>query len=245
MKRHNLQPSLRESSDSLRQQAASTNLPMPSTPASGNGVYALALGAISSCDFGPVLDFDGPDCRCRYEHLSLSVPELGSALPELSGAQQPALRLSSSLDAVIADSPWWASVPVWTASERPSIPRNWLAPRCHARCRSAESWKRRPACWSDAPRVVLRAETAVGTGDSGCAPPLPVCPSPRQSRARHPRCCAPALAPPRLFEPRPPRRRSTWWDTGRALIPLQNKFWGISSALYACGECLHLLVRAR
>ncbi len=43
-KRHSLQPSLRESSDSLRQQAASTNLPMPSTPASGNGVYALALG---------------------------------------------------------------------------------------------------------------------------------------------------------------------------------------------------------
>ena len=46
MKRHNLQPPFRESSDSLRQQAASTNLPMPSTPASGNGVYALALGAI-------------------------------------------------------------------------------------------------------------------------------------------------------------------------------------------------------
>jgi len=46
MKRHNLQPSFRESSDSLRQQAASTNLPMPSTPASGNGVYALALAAI-------------------------------------------------------------------------------------------------------------------------------------------------------------------------------------------------------
>ena len=46
MKRHNLQPSFRESSDSLRQQAASTNLPMPSTTASGNGVYALALGDI-------------------------------------------------------------------------------------------------------------------------------------------------------------------------------------------------------
>jgi len=45
MKRHNLQPSFRESSDSLRQQAASTNLPMPFTPASGNGVYALALCA--------------------------------------------------------------------------------------------------------------------------------------------------------------------------------------------------------
>jgi len=48
MKRHNLQPSFRESSDSLRQQAASTNLPMPSTTAFGNGVYALALG-----DIGP------------------------------------------------------------------------------------------------------------------------------------------------------------------------------------------------
>ena len=47
MKRHNLQPSLRESSESLRQQAASTNLPMPCTPASGNGVYALALYAIA------------------------------------------------------------------------------------------------------------------------------------------------------------------------------------------------------
>jgi len=46
MKRHNLQPPFRESSDSLRQQAASTNLPMPFTPASGNGVYALAFGAI-------------------------------------------------------------------------------------------------------------------------------------------------------------------------------------------------------
>ncbi len=46
-KRHNLQPSFRESSDSLRQQAASTNLPMPSTSASGNGVYALALCAIA------------------------------------------------------------------------------------------------------------------------------------------------------------------------------------------------------
>ena len=46
MKRHNLQPSFRESSDSLRQQAASTNLPMPSTPAFGNGVYALALAVI-------------------------------------------------------------------------------------------------------------------------------------------------------------------------------------------------------
>ena len=45
MKRHNLQPSFRESSDSLRQQAASTNLPMPFTTASGNGVYALALDA--------------------------------------------------------------------------------------------------------------------------------------------------------------------------------------------------------
>ena len=44
MKRHNLQPSFRESSDSLRQQAASTNLPMPATPASGNGVYAWTLG---------------------------------------------------------------------------------------------------------------------------------------------------------------------------------------------------------
>ena len=48
MKRHNLQPSFRESSDSLRPQAASTNLPMPCTPASGNGVYALALGVIAS-----------------------------------------------------------------------------------------------------------------------------------------------------------------------------------------------------
>ena len=47
MKRHNLQPAFRESSDSLRQQAASTNLPMPSSTASGNGVYALALGATS------------------------------------------------------------------------------------------------------------------------------------------------------------------------------------------------------
>ena len=46
MKRHNLQPALRESSDSLRQQAASTNLPMPSATASGNGVYAWALAAI-------------------------------------------------------------------------------------------------------------------------------------------------------------------------------------------------------
>ncbi len=46
MKRHSLQPSFRESSDSLRQQAASTNLPMPSTPASGNGVYAWAFGEI-------------------------------------------------------------------------------------------------------------------------------------------------------------------------------------------------------
>ena len=47
MKRHNLQPPFRESSDSLRQQAASTNLPMPYTPASGNGVYAWAFGAIA------------------------------------------------------------------------------------------------------------------------------------------------------------------------------------------------------
>ena len=47
MKRHNLQPAFRESSDSLRQQAASTNLPMPFTPASGNGVYAWALAAIA------------------------------------------------------------------------------------------------------------------------------------------------------------------------------------------------------
>jgi len=46
MKRHNLQPALRESSDSLRQQAASTNLPMPSATASGNGVYALAFCAM-------------------------------------------------------------------------------------------------------------------------------------------------------------------------------------------------------
>ena len=46
MKRHNLQPSFRESSDSLRQQAASTNLPMPLTPASGNGVYAWAFCAM-------------------------------------------------------------------------------------------------------------------------------------------------------------------------------------------------------
>jgi len=44
MKRHNLQPAFRESSDSLRRQAASTNLPMPFTTASGNGVYALAFG---------------------------------------------------------------------------------------------------------------------------------------------------------------------------------------------------------
>ena len=38
MKRHNLQPSFRESSDSLRQQAASTNLPMPFAPASAHSI---------------------------------------------------------------------------------------------------------------------------------------------------------------------------------------------------------------
>jgi hypothetical protein len=47
MKRHSLQPSFRASADSLRQQAASTNLPTPSTPACGNGVYALALDEIA------------------------------------------------------------------------------------------------------------------------------------------------------------------------------------------------------
>ena len=58
MKRHNLQPTFRESSDSLRPQAASTNLPMPSTPASGNGVYALALAAMAPSCLG-----SGPDFR--------------------------------------------------------------------------------------------------------------------------------------------------------------------------------------
>jgi len=68
MKRHNLQPALRESSDSLRQQAASTNLPMPSATASGNGVYALALAAISlhSCLAVPIpsSEFESVD-ECR------------------------------------------------------------------------------------------------------------------------------------------------------------------------------------
>ena len=61
MKRHNLQPSFRESSESLRQQAASTNLPMPSTPASGNGVYALAL------DDTPPHIFYGRSSICNTE----------------------------------------------------------------------------------------------------------------------------------------------------------------------------------
>ena len=61
MKRHNLQPPFRESSDSLRQQAASTNLPMPSTPASGNGVYALALVAIEPA--GLLVDHSVAPCR--------------------------------------------------------------------------------------------------------------------------------------------------------------------------------------
>jgi len=56
MKRHNLQPAFRESSDSLRQQAASTNLPMPSTAACGNGVYALALAAIATAETPNICD---------------------------------------------------------------------------------------------------------------------------------------------------------------------------------------------
>ncbi len=77
MKRHNLQPALRESSDSLRPQAASTNLPMPSTTASGNGVYALALVAIACSHRAVVrvlsprhhLEFSQPDSHtCRLSH---------------------------------------------------------------------------------------------------------------------------------------------------------------------------------
>jgi len=64
MKRHNLQPSFRESSDSLRPQAASTNLPMPCSPASGNGVYALALVAIASF-LSPFVLLHGSDFRMR------------------------------------------------------------------------------------------------------------------------------------------------------------------------------------
>ena len=51
---------------------------------------------------------------------------------------------------------------------------------------------------------------------------------------------SPALATPRLFEPRPPRRRSTRWDAGRVLFPSIAPLWGKSPALHACGECLDL-----
>jgi len=55
---------------------------------------------------------------------------------------------------------------------------------------------------------------------------------------------SPALATPRLFEPRPPRRRSTRWDAGRVLFPSIATLWGKSPALHACGECLDLPLRA-
>jgi len=70
MKRHNLQPTFRESSDSLRPQAASTNLPMPSTPASGNGVYAWALGAILSPTHCHTL-FGWTIWTCRFDNRSM------------------------------------------------------------------------------------------------------------------------------------------------------------------------------
>ena len=76
MKRHNLQPAFRESSDSLRQQAASTNLPMPSTAASGNGVYAWALAAIVSFRSG----HDLPSARrtgLSTEGLPVTAPSFG------------------------------------------------------------------------------------------------------------------------------------------------------------------------
>ena len=83
MKRHNLQPPFRESSDSLRQQAASTNLPMPSTPASGNGVYALAFCAIS---FTPRLWPAGlqRDCMMDLGRCTDWNSELGPFCMELS-----------------------------------------------------------------------------------------------------------------------------------------------------------------